>query len=640
MDNAAHLNSPVALIADGVPLALGGYYIDYFGFSWTMENARVVNDESLPTIAGVLSEVDQVDTREFMIDYSYDLSQIVVINSRRLSGEESEASASRVRDRTVIIGNGDNVRSSWISVPGRLVVPSSYVAILAAETFSNAPPVKVDAEYILLATFLLLIAVLLLTAERQTPRRIAYILISTTLIVLLICGPIANLRLEPTAAGAFLLTYSAFRVRVRWKDKIALKDIDTGLWRLRAFEQEIAKGKLTGHIIVARIHGFEQVLKTLQKSRRTDYIFKIVDRLRATDAELELYNDNHYFAWHTQAYEASSIIDHLEGLRALFAAPLMLDGRPIDVGITFGIASLDGDQNAVVPSAVAAAEEASEAENPIVLANSGNEEDLLWNISMRARIDAAMERGEIYCLYQPKVDAQNGDLFGVEALVRWEDPERGSVSPAVFVPQCEKAGRMEDLTRYVLQSACSAGSLLHARDRRLSMSVNVSATMLNNTRIVSIVREVLSASRFNPNYLVLEVTETARISDLALACDILTQLKLLGIHISMDDFGVGAANFETFYRLPFDELKIDRLFVSNIVADAKARAIASSLITMGNEARIAVVAEGVETQDELDLLMSMGCTQVQGFALSYPISLSKLLKFDGSRKLEGGQAKS
>ena len=409
---------------------------------------------------------------------------------------------------------------------------------------------------------------------------------------------------------------------------------------MRAFEQEIGKEKLTGHVIVARIHGFEQVLKTLQKSRRTDYIFKIVDRLRATDPDLQLYNDNHYFAWHTQSYDAASIIDHLEGLRALFAAPLVLDGRPIDVGITFGIATLDGEKNAVVPSAVAAAEEASEAENPIVLANSGNEEELLWNISMRARIDAAMERGEIYCLYQPKVDAQNGDLFGVEALVRWEDPERGSVSPAVFVPQCEKAGRMEDLTRYVLQSACSAGSLLHARDRRLSMSVNVSATMLNNTRIVSIVREVLSASRFNPNYLVLEVTETARISDLASACDILTQLKLLGIHISMDDFGVGAANFETFYRLPFDELKIDRLFVSNIVADVKARAIAASLIAMGNEARIAVVAEGVETEEELELLMAIGCTQVQGFALSYPISLSKLLKFDTARTRDESQVKS
>ena len=356
--------------------------------------------------------------------------------------------------------------------------------------------------------------------------------------------------------------------------------------------------------------------------------------MRATERDLLLYNENHYFGWHAPHNDARAIVDHLEGMRALFAAPLLVNDRKVDVGITFGIASIENDSSAVVPSAVAASEEAIEASNPIILSDIDNEEEMLWNISMRARIDAAMETGEIYCLYQPKVDVRSGDLFGVEALVRWEDPERGSVSPAVFIPQCEKAGRMEDLTRYVLQSACSAGSLLHARGRYMSMSVNVSATMLNSTRIVTIVREVLQASRFEPSYLVLEVTETARINDLSIACDILGQLKILGVHISMDDFGVGAANFETFYRLPFDELKIDRLFVSNIIADPKARAIATSLIAMGNEARIAVVAEGVETTAELEMLMEIGCTQVQGYALSYPISLSKVLELQDKGPLK------
>ncbi|RYG86100.1 MAG: EAL domain-containing protein, partial [Alphaproteobacteria bacterium] len=308
-----------------------------------------------------------------------------------------------------------------------------------------------------------------------------------------------------------------------------------------------------------------------------------------------------------------------------------VDSRSIDVGITFGAATLDSaEAQRSLAAAMAAVEETTEALEPIKLAEATVDSDTLWDLSLRARIDAAMEAGEVYCVYQPKVDISCDKVVGVEALVRWEDPERGFISPIHFVMQCEKAGRMEYLTRYVLQSACSAAKLLHFRGARITMSVNISATLLTDMRIVGIVRNVLQATGFDPHYLVLEITETARIRDLTQARTVLKALKALGTHLSMDDFGVGAANFEALQALPFDEIKIDRQFVSRASTSTKSRAITASIVGLGLSARIAVVAEGAETESDLQMLRDIGCWQVQGYALARPMPLTKLLTFIGN----------
>ena len=351
-------------------------------------------------------------------------------------------------------------------------------------------------------------------------------------------------------------------------------------------------------------------------------------RLRIGDAKLLVFVENHYLAWQVDHQDPDKLRGHLEGLRAIFAAPVTVGDQRIDVGITFGAAPIRGvHAERCLAAAHAAVEETSEALEPVKLADDTSSTDSLWDLSLRARIDAAMEAGEVFCVYQPKIDIVADRIEGVEALVRWEDPERGFIPPMHFVMQCEKAGRMEYLTRYVLQSACSAGKLLHFRGNRITMSVNISATLLTDMRIVGIVRNVLQATDFDANYLVLEITETARIRDLRQARTVLNALKALGTHLSMDDFGVGAANFEALQALPFDEIKIDRQFVSRASTSTKSRAITASIVGLGTSARIAVVAEGAETAADLQMLREIGCWQVQGFALARPMPLTNLLTF-------------
>jgi EAL domain-containing protein (putative c-di-GMP-specific phosphodiesterase class I) len=186
---------------------------------------------------------------------------------------------------------------------------------------------------------------------------------------------------------------------------------------------------------------------------------------------------------------------------------------------------------------------------------------------------------------------------------------------------------MLQLTRHVLREACLAGQDFAAEGRILPIAVNISATLLHDRAIVHAVREVLSETHFNPERLTLEITETYRISSFDTAHDVMAELSALGPKISMDDFGVGAASFEALLHLPFGELKIDRLFVSRVTEDAKARAIVRNAIKLGKELRIIVVAECVEDAATLNILKELGCIVAQGFGLFRPMRAEQIMEY-------------
>ena len=600
---------------------------NWLGFVWTKDYGYKIGDRRYPSLAASLAGIDDARKGDFPIDYTIPATDFT---SMEISDLRKGGETPNVAGRTVIIGDEESVADTQVKIPGSFGVPPSYVSMYAAETLRSGRTGNLDGLRSLII-YTGLLAAMIIAVRSSKRRHIGYAIMVASMPVLLYVGSYIGVRMELSYCAALLFAYSLFRSRARLKDRVALIDTETGLPRLRALEISALKNNMThGHLVVARVHGYEHVLKTLAREHRSQYILKLVDRLRASDSNLTIFYEGHHLAWHSEEDDTDVLSEHLEGLRAIFAAPVVVAGSSVDVGISFGVARLDGDPATRLAAALAAAEESSEALQPIKVAETGSHFDQLWDISLRARIDEAMEAGEIYCVYQPKVDTIRGTMVGVEALVRWHDPSRGFISPMHFIAQCEKAGRMEHLTRYVLQSACSAARLMHFRGRTVTMSVNMSATLLGDLRIVGIVRNAIQASGFDPRFLILEVTETSRIGDMATAATILQELKALGVRISIDDFGCGAANFETFFELPFDELKIDRLFVSNLTKSQKAKAIASSIVAMGNEARITVVAEGAEDTETLKILNEIGCKYVQGYVLSRPISLTNLLKFQVS----------
>ncbi len=439
-----------------------------------------------------------------------------------------------------------------------------------------------------------------------------------------------------------MLIFGAIRLWHHFYRRAPLVNNLSGLPTFEKLERDLARAKLkdASALVVARIHRVDEVLASLPRAKHGEYMQLIADRLRINDESLTVYsNAGRYFAW-LQSYEHSDQLrSHLAGLRAIFASPLTIDDFAVDVGITFGAdTGKEANPTKRISSALAAVDKTSEAMDPVILANQASDEERRWSISLQARLDQAMKSGEIYLVYQPQFDLRTRRMFGVEALARWADPVRGEIAPSYFVEQCEQVGRMDALTRKVFADALSevAESPFAAMDFNLSM--NVSATMLGDFEVVRLLEEALAASRVPPSKITIEITETARIADFQRAGIVMSELKQLGVRLSADDFGVGAASFEPFLQLPFDELKIDRLFVTRVQTDRKARKIVEHLVTLGRDLDILVLAEGVEDETTFEVLRSLGCPAAQGYQLGRPMSLEAVHKLSLAHGIGGRSA--
>ena len=615
----------ITMFANGHMRAWQGTSSEWPGFWWKLPYSYQTSAGVEPSFSATLAGIQGAQQGDFLVSYGIRSRSIPEITMKSILAKNPSIN---LVGRTIVIGTIRQAGSTEYFIPGQLLAQPSYVAINAAETLKNNR-LSFMPGYIAVAILGLFMAGAVLI-ETPGRRKIGYGAAAGLPLYLFCIGNVANLRVELSYCLMLIGIYGVLRSRSRWRARLARIDPETGLPTFRALTRllSISHKSEPGHVVVAKVHGYETILRTLDNAQRASYTNRLVERLRIGDPKLVVFVESHYLAWQVDQEDAEKLRGHLEGLRAIFAAPVTVGDQCIDVGITFGAAVNQGPHGErCLAAAIAAVEETSEALEPVRLAEAALGPDSLWDLSLRSRIDSAMEAGEVFCVYQPKIDIAADRIIGVEALVRWEDPERGFIPPMRFVMQCEKAGRMEYLTRYVLQSACSAAKLLHFRGNHITMSVNISATLLTDMRIVGIVRNVLQATGFDPNYLVLEITETARIHDLTQARTVLKALKALGTHLSMDDFGVGAANFEALQALPFDEIKIDRQFVSQASTSSKARAITASIVGLGMNARIAVVAEGAETASDLQMLRDIGCWQVQGFALARPMPLTNLLNF-------------
>ena len=231
----------------------------------------------------------------------------------------------------------------------------------------------------------------------------------------------------------------------------------------------------------------------------------------------------------------------------------------------------------------------------------------------------ALSLEQLFLLYQPKLRAPDGPLVGVEALLRWQHPERGLVMPDVFIPLAEKTGLILEMGRWVISEACRQLMEWRAQGRHVpTVSVNLSATQFRSPGLLGKIKEALARHGVSPSSLVLEITESTAMHDPEASLAILQRLSALGVQISIDDFGTGYSSLLYLKRLPASELKIDRAFVKDLVAGSEDAAIVSAIIALGRTLNLSVIAEGVETEAQQKLLTELGCTSLQGFYFGRP----------------------
>src|SRR6266540_3456594 len=240
----------------------------------------------------------------------------------------------------------------------------------------------------------------------------------------------------------------------------------------------------------------------------------------------------------------------------------------------------------------------------------------------------ALEREEFVLYYQPQVELNSGQVIGVEALIRWQHPERGLILPAEFIPIAEETGLIVPIGEWGLREACRQGKIWHtAGATGLKVAVNLSAGQFKHHRLPTVVADILAETEFDPQCLELELTESDTMEHADASVNTLRTLKSLGIGIAIDDFGTGYSSLSYLQRFPIDVVKIDRAFVRHSSADANDWTIAQTIIAMAHSLRLQVIAEGVETEEQRTFLANQGCQMAQGYLFSRPLPAEQLTPF-------------
>jgi diguanylate cyclase (GGDEF)-like protein len=310
------------------------------------------------------------------------------------------------------------------------------------------------------------------------------------------------------------------------------------------------------------------------------------------------------------------------------STPFILEGREIFISSSIGIASFpkDGDDEATLlkhaDSAMYHAKERGKGHYQFYEAEMN--EAALERLSLVNDLHRALERGEFLLHYQPQIHLKSGKITGVEALVRWNHPQKGMIPPTKFIPLAEETRLILPIGEWILRTACTQAVEWHKQGLEITMSVNLSALQVEEHRLLDLVDDALRTTGIDPKYLELELTENILIERSDVINRIFQQLREKGVRMAIDDFGTGYSSLSYLSKLPIDKLKIDRSFVSDIADDADDRSIVEAIISMAHSLRLKAIAEGVETPEQEEILRRLNCDEIQGYLFSKPLSQEEI----------------
>jgi diguanylate cyclase (GGDEF)-like protein len=314
-------------------------------------------------------------------------------------------------------------------------------------------------------------------------------------------------------------------------------------------------------------------------------------------------------------------------IQAVLEQPIDIDGQAVDVGCSIGIAlcPAHGDEPSVLLRCADIAMYAAKREKSgFAVYEVRFDLHRAEHLSLLGDLRRAITGNELRLHYQPKVDLASGQLIGVEALVRWEHAQRGLVPPAEFVPFAEQTGAIKQVTRWVMEEALRQCGTWYASGLAISVSVNVSTRDLLDRDLPQFVDEAIRRHEVPAELLTVEVTESSLVEDPQRAQQTIARLKQRGVRLSIDDYGTGYSSLANIQRLQFDELKVDRSFVTHMASQDKDAAIVRSTVELGHNLGLVVVAEGVEDAEVIGLLREFGCDLAQGYGVSRPLPWAQL----------------
>ncbi len=418
-------------------------------------------------------------------------------------------------------------------------------------------------------------------------------------------------------------------------DYLAYHDVLTGLPnRLLSFDrlkQALLKAQRLGHqvaVMILDLDRFKNINDSLGHETGDLLLLEVTQRLKAclreSDTVARLGGDE-FFVILEQIKNPEYLEDIAEKIQQAVSRPFSLNGHELymtaSIGICVASEAVETVQGMIKHADLAMYHAKSQGRNNYQFyqeeLNAKCHEQLVLENDLRA----ALEKGQLRLLYQPQYELADGRLVAIEALLRWQHPQRGMVPPGDFIPLAEDTGLIVPIGKWVLQQTCRQNRIWQNRGLPpIPMAVNISARQFRQSGFVAMIEQVLIETGLEPRWLELEITESVVMLNSAIVVETLMELRKMGVRLAIDDFGTGYSSLAYLKRFPISKLKIDQSFVRHITTDANDAAIATSVIALGQSMNLEVVAEGIETKAQLALLRQKNCQIGQGFLFARPLT--------------------
>ncbi len=411
-------------------------------------------------------------------------------------------------------------------------------------------------------------------------------------------------------------------------------------------EQAIAQSRRNKHpfgIALMDLDRFKEVNDTLGHDvgdvLLTEVGLRLKQVVREEDTVARMGGDEFVVVLHS--FSETDVSKFAEKILAVMEAPFIWNEQNIDLGVSIGFSLFPmhaTDAGSLVRYADIAMYAAKRSDQGYALYTRDQELVQLSDLTLKGELREAIQMNRLTLHYQPIIDHLSNRIIGLEALARWEHPERGMLSPDTFIPIVEEAGLIGPFTEWLLRVSLNHLAELHEQGYRLTMAVNLSARSLHDLELPGMVASQLVESKMQAKYLTLEITESAVMSNLRDGLEILTTLDRMGITLAIDDFGTGYSSLTQLKQLPVDKIKIDKSFVMDMEKNENDAVIVRSTIELAHNLGLKVSAEGVETREAWDMLTLLGCDFSQGYYMGRPIPADRLFDWLAASSWSTGRA--
>lgn len=605
--------------------ATDGAVLDYPAATW-------IGGKIQPSLATLLADSNSWGDRSFGPDWSIDARRIPRVSFIDLI--EGKVPAEKLAGKRVIVGATAIEMGDRYAVPRFGVVPGVVVQALATESLLQ------DRAMVRSGTWLTIFGIVMVALGLCLPRFRRFGL-TFPLVALAVCGTLAVLPIAIQAAypvaidSAAMLFAALIGVLARGSGEIrrrvverAFRDGETDLPNRRMLELRLEKmpgdGGAQNIVAAAAIERFAAIRDVIGIEASSRLVQSVAERLSPLVGGQVYRLTPDTLAWAVPAHDETALAGAMDVVSNAFRVPLAVGDGRIDVSLAIGLETIEPETPIRTIERALSAIGAARAARVGWRHFQGAEASGLREVSLMGDLRRAMAEGQVGLLYQPKLNLRSGTITDAEALVRWYHPEDGLISPDSFIPLAEATGVIRELTVYALRAALCDCARWQADGVAMRVAVNVSAVDLTTCDFTAIVVRLLAEFGVPPSSLALEVTESAYINSPQQAIEALKSLRMLGVRLSIDDYGTGQSTLSYLKQFPVHELKIDKSFVSALGSDHNDAIMVGSTIDLAHRLGLTVVAEGIENEETLGLLADLGCDYAQGYFIGKPMSFDDL----------------